>query len=185
MGLLFLYLYVIKIFPPFPFPSLIKGQEFQECANWEPSVFFSSFTPIQNNMQNCSSVYLNLYIFGQQTGREKILHWMIASILWLQSGLNFFWMEFWSAKFVPKYLKCSTLSKDLFSVCVSRFCSAFCCRHMTIYLVLSAFTSRPNPLLTVTKPSVFFVIVCTLLPSILRLSAWSPKLLTRKWTYLF
>ena len=39
-----------------------------------------SFTPIQNNMRNYSSAYLNLYILGQQTGRQKILHQMIASI---------------------------------------------------------------------------------------------------------
>ena len=32
------------------------------------------FTPTQNNRQNYSSVHLNLYIFGYQTGRQKILH---------------------------------------------------------------------------------------------------------------
>ena len=31
-----------------------------------------------------------LYISGQQTGRQNILHWMIASIPWFQSALNFF-----------------------------------------------------------------------------------------------
>ena len=35
-----------------------------------------SFTPIQNNRQNYSSVYLNLYIFGFQTGTQNILHRM-------------------------------------------------------------------------------------------------------------
>jgi hypothetical protein len=34
-----------------------------------------------------SSVYLNLYIFGQQTERQKILHRMMASIPRLQSAL--------------------------------------------------------------------------------------------------
>jgi len=39
-----------------------------------------SFTPIQMNMQSYSSVCLNFYIFGYQTGRQKILHRMAASI---------------------------------------------------------------------------------------------------------
>ena len=49
-----------------------------------------SFTSIQINRQNYSSVYLNLYIVREQTGRQKILHRMTAGIRWLQSNLNFF-----------------------------------------------------------------------------------------------
>jgi len=49
-----------------------------------------SFTPIQNTRQNYSSLYLNLYIFRQQAGRQKIIHRKVASILWFQSSLNFF-----------------------------------------------------------------------------------------------
>ena len=48
------------------------------------------FTPTQNIGQNYSSVYLNLYIVGSQTGRRKILHRMIASVPWLQSTFNLF-----------------------------------------------------------------------------------------------
>ena len=48
------------------------------------------FTPIQNNGQNYSSVYLNLYIFGQQTGRQNILLLMTADNPLPQSVLNFF-----------------------------------------------------------------------------------------------
>jgi hypothetical protein len=40
--------------------------------------------------QNYSSVYFNLYIFGYESGRQKILHRMIASIPWFQTDLNFF-----------------------------------------------------------------------------------------------
>ena len=40
----------------------------------------SSFKPIQSSRQNYNSVYLNVYIFGFQPGRQKILHRMIASI---------------------------------------------------------------------------------------------------------
>jgi hypothetical protein len=48
-----------------------------------------SLIPIQNNRQNCSSEYLNHYLFEYQTWRRKILHQMI-SIAWLRSHLNYF-----------------------------------------------------------------------------------------------
>jgi hypothetical protein len=43
-------------------------------------------------------------IFGQKTGRQNILHRMIASIAWLQSALNFILNRILIVKFVPKYL---------------------------------------------------------------------------------
>jgi len=55
-----------------------------------PYCEWPSFTPIQNNSQKYSSLHDNPYIFGWQTGIQKILHWMITSILWLQSALYFF-----------------------------------------------------------------------------------------------
>jgi hypothetical protein len=45
---------------------------------------------MQNKRQNYNSVYLNIYIFGQQTGGQKTLHRMRASIPSLLSALNFF-----------------------------------------------------------------------------------------------
>jgi hypothetical protein len=72
------------------------------------------FTPIQNNRQNYSSVYLNLYIFGQQTGTQNILYQMIARFLDFKLLLIPSYIEFWFIKLVPKYLKCSTLSKEPF-----------------------------------------------------------------------
>ena len=53
-----------------------------------------SFTPIQNNIQNYRSVYFNLYIFGEQTGRQMIPHWMIASVPWGHCYLNLFMNTF-------------------------------------------------------------------------------------------
>ena len=41
-----------------------------------------SSTPIQNNRKNYSSVNLDLYIFGQQTGRQKI---RLRSLVWTKS----------------------------------------------------------------------------------------------------
>jgi hypothetical protein len=39
-----------------------------------------SFTPIQHNRQNYSSLYFNLWVFWYETGRQKILDWIISSI---------------------------------------------------------------------------------------------------------
>jgi hypothetical protein len=49
-------------------------------AYFSPSIWATSFTPIQNNMQ---IIVLYTLIFRLQTGRQKILHRMIASIPWL------------------------------------------------------------------------------------------------------
>jgi len=46
-----------------------------------------SFIPTQNR-ENYSSVYLNLHIFGQQTGWQKILYWITAIIPTLQFSIN-------------------------------------------------------------------------------------------------
>ena len=95
------------------------------------------------------------------------------------------WIEFWFVNVVPKYLNCSTLSKQLLSVFISCLRPAFWSRDMTMYLVLSAFTSRPVSLLAITKASVFFFMVCTLLPNILTSLAWFTIIWTRKLTYIF
>ena len=49
-----------------------------------------SFIPIQPNRWNYISVYFNLYIFGWQTGRQKILFQMIISIFWLEKLFSLF-----------------------------------------------------------------------------------------------
>jgi hypothetical protein len=54
------------------------------------SVTPSSFNPIQNNRSNYSSLYVNLYVSREETGRQKIPNRMVASIPWTESALNFF-----------------------------------------------------------------------------------------------
>ena len=70
---------------------------------------------------------------------------------------------------------------NLYIVTLSRILIS---RHDQV-LSFSAFTSRPISSLAATKASVFFFIVCTLLPNILTSSAWSPVIWTRKLTYTF
>jgi hypothetical protein len=58
------------------------------------SMFFpysqrASFTPVQNHRQNYRLVYPNIYVFRQQTRRQRILNRMIASITRIQSTLSF------------------------------------------------------------------------------------------------
>jgi len=86
---------------------------------------------------------------------------MIASIPWIQSGLNYFLNRIWFVKLVPKYLKPSTLSKVLLSVFILWLRPTFCSWHMLMCLVLSAFTSYLVFLLFITKASAFSFIVCT------------------------
>ena len=50
----------------------------------------SSFTSIQNKGRNYIFEHFNLHIFGYQTGRQKILHQMIAGIPWVKAAFNFF-----------------------------------------------------------------------------------------------
>ena len=60
-----------KYLPYHPIPENPRPISLTHCGR-------TSFTPIQNNRQNYSSIYLELYICGQQTGRQKILHQIIA-----------------------------------------------------------------------------------------------------------
>ena len=69
---------------------------------------------------------------------------------------------------------------ELLSVFISWLRPAFRSRGMTIYLVLSAFTSRIVSLLGTTKASLLFSIVCTLPNNILSSSAW-----TKSWCVTF
>jgi len=54
--------------------------------NFVPQFGRPCLTPIQNNGQ----IYLKLYIFLYQPGRQKILHWMISSIRDFNLPLIFF-----------------------------------------------------------------------------------------------
>ena len=85
--------------------------------------------------------------------------------------VTFTWIKFWLIKVVPKYFNSSILPKELLSVIKLWLRPTFWSRNMTIYVVLSAFTSSPVPLLATAKVSAFLFIVWTLPPNMFTSSA--------------
>ena len=77
--------YLIPLRPKYSnqHPILIHSQ-----PTFLPQCEISSFTLIQNKFIYIY-IYLNVYILEQQTGRQTILHQMIASIPCLKSAINF------------------------------------------------------------------------------------------------
>jgi hypothetical protein len=143
-------------------------------ARWTQNpqpTFFSQrdrtcFTPIQHNMQNYNSLYLN---FVKESRRQIILHRIKTSIPWFPTPLNFF--------LNTKLLCCSHLLEIFHNfkgaiICLYIFTS-FCILmyYMTIYSVLIAFTSTTNSLPADNITSVFYLILCTISPIKLSTSA--------------
>jgi hypothetical protein len=66
------------------------------------------------------------------------------------------WIKFWFITVVPKYMYYATFSKYLLANFISWFCPAFWWRDSNMYLVFSAFISRPTSLLASIKVPVLF-----------------------------
>jgi hypothetical protein len=114
----------------------------------------SSFT--SNHSQSCNLVYFNFYVLRQQTRRQKSLNWMVASNTRIQSPLNFLITRTSVCYCRSKYGNCVTFSKDVLAAFMFWFCPAFWWWDINIYLVFSAFTSRPISLLASIRVTVIF-----------------------------
>jgi hypothetical protein len=76
-----------------------------------PSMWATKF---HTNSKQQAKLYICIsLIFEHQTGRQRILHGMLANIPWLQSALNFLLNRIYIVKVVPKYLNSSTLSEEI------------------------------------------------------------------------
>ena len=101
-------------------------------------------------------LYVLIFIFLDSTlGKHKILHQMIASIPWLQFVPINSWIEFWLICQDCSQIYELNLSKELLLIFMLWLHPAFWSWDMTMYLVLSAFTSSPISLLVATKTCVF------------------------------
>jgi hypothetical protein len=93
------------------FSNTLIVSAYVPLSMWETNLHIH--TKQQEKLQFC--IFQNLYSC-LQTGRQKILHRMIANIPWLQSALNFFMNGIWYVRVVPKYLNCPTIWKNILPV---------------------------------------------------------------------
>ena len=122
-----------------------------------PQCQWPSFTHIQNNRQNYTSIYQ--FLDSNLEDKRFCSEWWQAfpdlNLLLISSTI-----EFWFVKVVPKYLNSSTLSKVLLSILALWIRPAFWSRDTTMFLVLSALTSSPISLVAATKASACSFRVC-------------------------
>jgi hypothetical protein len=112
------------------------------------------FTTIRNKRQDYSSVYLHLYIFGQQIGRRKIQQRMITINPRLQSALNLFTNGMLIHQGFSQIFKlCRSFKEFITYLYVDTFSCILISRHYLIHSFLSIYY-KPVSLLAITKASI-------------------------------
>jgi len=112
------------------------------------------------------SIFLDSKLENKRFCTEKKQAFLDCKLILISSRI-----EVWFVKAVQIYFNSSTLSKEPLSVFILWLRPAFWSWGMSMFLVLSAFTSIAVSLLAPTKVSAFFFILRTLRPNILTSSA--------------
>jgi hypothetical protein len=110
--------------------------------------------PYRTTVKIIIFLYSNLYVFRLQMIGQKSLDWMVTNITRILSVSSS--IKFWFLTVVHRYLNCATFSKVLLAIFMLWFCPAFWWRYSNIYLVFSAFTSRPISSLASIRVSVLW-----------------------------
>jgi hypothetical protein len=104
---------------PFPEGKARPGRDTDHSPRSWMSRSYTSFPPCVSIgvLWDCFTfIYFNLYIPGQQAGRQKTLGRMVASIPECIQLLIPSWLQLWSVSVVPKYFNVGTDSKKVKSV---------------------------------------------------------------------
>jgi hypothetical protein len=98
-------LLIMELSPKHLSPHLSLNQIFSSPFPQTPSVhvipycWTTSLTPIQNHRQNYSFAYSNSYVFSEQTGKQKILDRIAASLTRIRFSL--FCVHYGTKRSVP------------------------------------------------------------------------------------
>jgi hypothetical protein len=153
-----------------------------------PNILFNIL--FSNNLSVCSSLSVSNQVLYPYKWTDKIIVWYILVFTFLDRKLEdkrfciIWWqtftdvnlcfissrIEFWCIQVVTNIWTVLFFQRIYYQyiyIYILWLRPAFWSRDMTMYLVLSAFTSSPVSLLATTRGSVFFFVVCMLLPNIL------------------